>query len=78
MNEIEQIERAAREIHPLLAGRRPEVQGAILADLLATWLAVHPTHLRDEILSLHVDTVRLLIPVNERRMFDERLRGQER
>jgi hypothetical protein len=58
-------------ISPLLAGHAPEVQGAVLAELLALFLAGHqgPAELREEILRMHLDCVRALIPV-----FDQMLR----
>lgn len=59
-------------IRPLLAGRRGEVQGAVLADLLAIWLAGHHVagdaeatqSLRAELLALHLEGVTKLVPVN--------------
>jgi hypothetical protein len=59
-------------IKPLLAGRGPEIQGAVLADLLATWLAGHikvgdpeeTDAMRGELLAMHIDGVRSLIPIN--------------
>jgi hypothetical protein len=52
------------------AGRDPEVVGAALADLMAIFLASHvgdgKDELREELLALHVETVRKLIPINER------------
>lgn len=51
-------------IRPLLAGRSPEVQGAILADLLAIWVAGHSPQLRQGLLDMHIDMVRELIPLN--------------
>jgi hypothetical protein len=59
-------------IKPLLAGRPPGVQGAILADLLAIWLAGHQVagdaeatrKLRAEMLAMHLTLVRQLVPVN--------------
>jgi hypothetical protein len=56
----------------LLAGRQPAVQSAVLADLLAIYLAGHiipgapldTTALRKELLEAHLDLVRRLIPVN--------------
>jgi hypothetical protein len=60
------------QIRPILAGRPPEMQGAILADLLAIWLAglhvagdVGQTRkLRAEMLAMHVSAVEELIKVN--------------
>jgi Lar family restriction alleviation protein len=48
------------------------VQGAVLADLLATWLAGHPNFVRESILSLHIKVVRELVPVNEAQLFGGR------
>ena len=60
-------------ISPLLAGHHPSAQGAALADLLATWLAGHVADtlenseaLRRELLDLHVEKVRELVPINVR------------
>jgi hypothetical protein len=59
-------------IGPILAGRPPQVQGAVLADLFATWLAGHfaetpeqTAELREVLLEQHLDLVRKLIPLNE-------------
>ena len=57
------------KIRPLLAGKPPELQGAVLADLVAMFIAGHAPPLRDEIFEMHVDLVRELIPVNEGLMF---------
>lgn len=62
------VELVAR-IRPLLAGRPPPVQGAVLAELLSIWLAGHhPAQIREPLLQAHLQTVRSLIPVNERSM----------
>lgn len=61
-----------------LAGRDPMIQGAVLADLVAIWLAGHivPTDkdltnkLREDLLAVHVEHVRKLIPVNEAMLMD--------
>jgi hypothetical protein len=62
-----------RQIEPLLAGKPRLMQSAILADLLATWLAGHfcsspseTEELRKQILDQHLDLVRQLLPFNER------------
>ena len=59
-------------IKPLLAGRAAAVQGTVLADLLATWLAGHlvegdeaaSRQLRSDLLASHVDAVWMLTEVN--------------
>jgi hypothetical protein len=55
------------QIKPLLAGRNPTLLGAVLADLVSMWLAGHfgSAGLREELLRLHIQQVRDLIPVNE-------------
>jgi hypothetical protein len=75
------VDRIVDEIWPTvsaaLAGRHPLIQGAVLADLVATWLAGYTgehtkqvDRMREELLQLHVDTVRRLIPVNEQKMME--------
>ena len=69
MSDPEQVERIAARIKPLLAGHPPEVQGAALADLLSLFIAGHHPAIRDEMLALHFQAVRDLIPVSEMEMF---------
>jgi hypothetical protein len=52
-------------IKPLLAGHAPERQGAGLADLLSIWLAGHPAFLREELLIMHIEQGRKLVPISE-------------
>jgi len=54
----------ADKIKPLLAGRTPEIQGAVLAELLSIFLAGHAPELRPVILRHHLDAVRELTEVN--------------
>lgn len=69
-------------IGPLLHGHHPDVQGAVLADLLAMWLAGHfverggaqqTERYREELLQFHIEAVRKLIPANEAMI----LRGEQ-
>jgi hypothetical protein len=61
-----------KKIRPLLAGKDPNVQGAVLADLLAMWLAGHvqlgdpeaTKRIRQEMLELHIVGVKTLIDIN--------------
>jgi hypothetical protein len=61
----------AEQIKPLLAGHRPDIQGAALAELLAIWLAGHrvlndpaeQARLREELLATHIAAVRELVDV---------------
>jgi hypothetical protein len=65
------VEAVVEQIRAILSGKPPELQGAALADLLAIFLAGHHPKLRDEILRLHIETVRNLIPINERELFPD-------
>jgi hypothetical protein len=58
---------AVEQIGAMLAGQPPQVQGAILADLLSIWLACwHPT-VREEALSLLLNLARDTVPAQEAR-----------
>ncbi|HEX8782631.1 MAG TPA: hypothetical protein VF764_04620 [Steroidobacteraceae bacterium] len=65
------IKQAQDRINPVLHGLPPPVQGLILADLLAMWLAGHFTTdpeetdlLREELLQRHCQSVRELVEIN--------------
>jgi hypothetical protein len=58
--------RLSMMIRPLLAGRAPEVQGAVLGELVSLFIAGHHPQLRDEILEQHIKLVRDLIPECEK------------
>jgi hypothetical protein len=68
---LRDAEKLSMQIRPMLAGHHPSVQGAVLADLLAVWIVGHYPEARDEILQLHIDTVRELIPVTEKEIFGD-------
>jgi len=51
-------------IRPLLAGHDPGIQGMVIADLLALWLAGHPSELRESLLTMHIGNVRELVVIN--------------
>jgi hypothetical protein len=53
----------------MLAGFPPEVQGAILADLVAIWLAGHAPPLRELIWHEHVKMLWPLVEANEKIIF---------
>jgi hypothetical protein len=69
-----QVEPLVEQIRPILAGKEPPLQGAVLADLTALWLAgfvikgdPKGTHaLREELLLRHFELVCQLIKVNAR------------
>ena len=70
--ETRTIAEAVEMIEPILAGRKPEIQGAILADLLAMWLAGHyvaddavaTRTMRAEMLAGHLLGVEELVTIN--------------
>jgi hypothetical protein len=78
--ELRRALRAAQEIRqliePLLVGRSPKLQQAVLADLLANWLAGHfvpgdavqTAKLRGDLVEMHLDYVHelTLLHANER------------
>jgi hypothetical protein len=50
------------QIRPMLAGRGPAIQGSVLADLVAIWIAGHQTReLQAAMLEVHRQTVADLI-----------------
>jgi hypothetical protein len=65
MTDIEQLQdetdAIVEAIKPLLAGKHPSVQGVVLADLLATWLAGHPLAFEDKLIESHLRSVRKLM-----------------
>lgn len=65
------VDRLVKRIMPLLAGKGPEIQGGALADLVAIFIAGHHPGLRDEVLQMHIDLVRQLVPVNLGMMKDQ-------
>jgi len=66
------------KLQPMLKGRDPGVQGAVLADLCAIWLAGWPPAAREELLNMHVQEIRELIEVNEKIIFGEKGHPQRR
>lgn len=71
-----EVFRLVESIGQVLTGRDPAIQSAVLADLLATWLAGHiavgddraTKRLRERLLSEHIKLVRRLLPVNHGRI----------
>ena len=70
--DIELFDNLALKIGGLLAGQPSGIVGIVLADVVATWISGHcysnpeaQEKLRDDLLALHITTVRRLIPLNE-------------
>jgi len=66
-----EIEGLVKKIAPMLGGRNPAVQSAVLADLLAIWLIGFPKQEREHHLQDICTLIRNLIPVNETEYFGE-------
>jgi hypothetical protein len=58
--------RISMAIRPLVAGHPPELQGAVLGDLVSLFIAGHHPQLRDMVFDEHVKLVRNLIPESEK------------
>ena len=72
IEEIQFVVKSARAfLYPLLVGRPPEVQSAVLADLVATYLAGVAPALRPEMRAMFIQLVDHLIPENERELFGD-------
>jgi hypothetical protein len=67
-----QSDEIVARIKPLLARRHPGVQGAVLADLLAIWLAGHSPSAEEALLANQIDGVRKLVPLYRERFGTER------
>ena len=51
------------QIKPFLAGRLPPLQGVVIAELLAIWLAGHPPEMRKSLLRAQNDATRALVSI---------------
>jgi hypothetical protein len=78
-DELELIAERVMHIRQLMQGLAPEIQGAIIADLLAIFLAGHRSMdgrdeaLRKQVLKDIVGTAKKLVPINVQHQ-DEQLR----
>lgn len=78
--DFELVGDTVKAIHALLHGKPPDIQGAILADCLAIYIAGHVVHgepektafMRRQILEMHFEAVKELIPVNAKIMKTDR------
>jgi hypothetical protein len=71
-----EIERIVGMICPILHGNPPQIQGAVLADLFAMWLAGHfdgdghTAELREQLITDWLATARKLVEPNERTILE--------
>lgn len=66
------IEKIKAQIWPLIEGHGPEIQSAIIADMLATLLAGHAPPIREQALVSIIVLTKQLIPINEVLLFHGR------
>ena len=66
---LKTIDQTLRKINPHLQGKGPEVQGAVLADLVAMYFAGHHPSIRQDAIAIWTAMMRNLIPVNEAAIF---------
>ena len=66
---VERAHQVAETIRPMLAGHGPDVQGAVLVQLVALHLAGHPPEMRSRLMALHITCVREMVPVVECELF---------
>jgi len=74
MRELEWTARRLRKairqhLHPILKGKEPEIQSAVLADMTATYLAGLEPSARPEFRAMFIALIDHLVPENEREMF---------
>jgi len=62
-------EALSNRIKPLLAGHAPELQGAVLADLVSLFFAGHHPAMREEQIEIWIAAMRELIPHSEAELF---------
>jgi hypothetical protein len=82
MSEADEVVALAAAIRPMLVGKASQIQGAVLADLLSIWLAGHVVRgdpqatkrWRRDILKIHLDSVRKLVPINFKAVIEPHLR----
>jgi len=64
--------RLSNEIKPMLAGKGPDIQGAVLADLVSIYFAGHPEFIREKVIRMWMETMRELIPAIEQEISERR------
>jgi hypothetical protein len=67
----DRIESVSDDIKPLLSGLGPEIQGAVLANLTALWIAGFHPELRDRMYEQQIDVTRKLVPSCEHEIFGD-------
>lgn len=63
-----EVDRLTKEVSVVLRGHNGDVQGSVLAELVAAYLVCHAPDVRDEALALWIKLVDALVPIIEERM----------
>lgn len=69
--DIEVVQEVVDQIRPLLAGKGPHIQGAIIADLVAIFIAAHAPPIREEAKENLFMAIDALVTANEHLMFPD-------
>ncbi|MET3969073.1 hypothetical protein [Bradyrhizobium sp. S3.9.1] len=70
MQRDDSIARVTRVCELALHGQGPDVQGAVLVDLVAMYFAGHHPAMREEVIEVFINGMRSLIAVNEQILFE--------
>ena len=71
IDKAKQATAIVQTIKPHLAGLDPALQGAILCELLALWIAGHSPVIREDMLAMHVRAVDEMVPICEEELFGD-------
>lgn len=70
-DDIRTVHDTVEAIRPHLAGKGPHIQGAVVADLMAIYLAAHAPQVREAAREAMMKTIDRLIVENERIFFPD-------
>ena len=65
--DLGRVDQLVQAIKPILFGHHPIEQGAVLAQLIALWVAGHNPEVRDDLLQLFMSNVRALAEIDSKR-----------
>lgn len=76
--DMDEVTQLGDKIDKLLAGRRLQVQALVLSDVVAVWLARHPSELQETALKVHMETAAWLVETHEMRLAEGLTRAELR
>ena len=71
-SDSDQVDEIVEAIRPILAGHPPDIQGAVIGDLLSMYLTGFEPGAREQVLAQIVGLARALVPVNEEMLAERR------